>query len=388
MLVKVNKKEIVKGLGRVAGIVAKANAENLSNVWLKTEGSKFYIMGTDSNQEFLGKYPADVQSEGFVGCNAKKLYSLVSKLGNDAISFEADEKKNIVMIKQGRRRYKLAIQNKEYFPGIESINEDEKVECDAKQLRDSISKVSFAISPDANVGGMNCLKITAIEGGHVELLGFNGNILSVQNVENPALAEALPEGGVLIPLAYVNDVKKWMDMEEVVFQVSDGRIFFQSVDGNEALSIPRTYAEYPQYKALLEKSEERYHTTVAFERKDMLEVLDRLSLFNSEQNKGVKFVFNADDVAMESLANDGGEAKESVKTKYKGQVEKIVLNSLGFIEILRSFVSEEVTLHLSGENGLLYLSGEEDGQYMVLTMPAMIQEESYYEDEEAYDQAA
>jgi DNA polymerase-3 subunit beta len=88
-------------------------------------------------------------------------------------------------------------------------------------------------------------------------------------------------------------------------------------------------------------------------------------------------------VVLYSQGQDVGTAQEPLPAAYQGDLQRIAFPTKNLMEILSHYQSEEVTLTLTGAEAPCGVSGEKDQNYSVIIMPMMIQEETYYAEENA-----
>jgi DNA polymerase-3 subunit beta len=123
-------------------------------------------------------------------------------------------------------------------------------------------------------------------------------------------------------------------------------------------------------------------TKLYVDRKPMIDALDRLLIFNTDNNRCTYFTFNGSEVELASQGQEVGIAKEYVDAEISGDIEKIAFPTRNLIEILNHYQSEKLTFILTGTEGPCGLRGSDDPEYTVIIMPMKIVEETYYSEEE------
>jgi DNA polymerase-3 subunit beta len=82
----IQKNDIVDVLSKIQGLTGrKSNLAITENVLLKSTETGIHLTVTDLETGFEGFYPAEVESEGTVAINAKKLFEIIRDFPKDTI---------------------------------------------------------------------------------------------------------------------------------------------------------------------------------------------------------------------------------------------------------------------------------------------------------------
>ncbi|MBT8763492.1 DNA polymerase III subunit beta [Desulfohalobiaceae bacterium Ax17] len=380
MYIKFIREDVIEGLQKSSGIIpAKTGAAFLRTIWLEAKEDKLKIRATDSNIEFTGNYPAIVGEEGLVGVQGKTFADLIRKLKPGEISLRLKE--NILIVEQGKRRYRLPTSDPSWFQNFENFPNENKVLWSGDILKEIIQKISFCISDDDTMEGMTCMSFKAVSNDHIEICGLNGHQFALLKFKNEDIHRILPEDGFLISKKFLTELKKWLSEDEIEISLSNKRLFFRTQENKEIFSFPLSVYNFPDYHELLNKYEDHFNSVLEINKDDLIESLDRLMIFNSETSS-TYFKLNENELLLYVEGTDIGEAYESLPCNYKGTIKNIVLLTKDVIDILNHFDSKIVKFHFSGQTEPCKITGDEDYSYMVITMPVEIEEEVYYTEEE------
>jgi len=382
MDIRLNKEEILSGIQKAAGIIPqKTGAAYLRTIWLEAESDRLKVMSTDSKLEFSGSYPATVQTDGLIGVQGRSFFELFRKLPPGEISLVADPENETLLLKQGRRKYKLPTYDAQWFQRFSAFPEDKAVVWSGAFLKGLIERISFCIADD-DTDNMNFMKIAPRqEPGHIETCGLNGHQFAMQRFENQDIYDLLGENGILVAKPYLQELKKWLTGEELFFTVDEKRLFFTNKDKNEHFSLPIHFDVFPKYQVFLSYFEEET-SQMSVDKAELLDSLERISIFNTETQRCTYFVFDNGELVLYSQGQDVGEATESLSVEYHGQLDKIAFPTRNLIEIMTHFKSDQLRFEFTHADGPCKITGNDDGEYMVIIMPIKIQEETYYEVEE------
>lgn len=383
MKLTVNKEQIIEGLLKAAAIIpAKAGAQYLRSIWLKAEEGSLSVMSTDANIEFTGRYPAEVATPGLIGVQGRAFVDLVRQLPTGVLHLTLDEASGNLLLEQGRRTYKLPVSGAEWFQNFSAFPAENAVTWSGDFLQDILDKVGFCISDDDAMDAIACLCMKPRGNGRIDVCGLNGHQFALVSFTHDELAERLPEPGMLIQKKYLQDIKKWLGVDEIELNITDKRLYLRSLDGAETLSLPRAAHEYPDYNIFMSKlaSEDMHPMTLA--RKEAIEALGRILIFNTESDRCTYMDLSAGEALLSAQGQDVGSANESLEVSYNGDIKRIAFPTRNLLDVLGHFVSAKIDMMLTGSEGPCGIRGADDAEYTVIIMPMKVSETTYYSEED------
>ena len=383
MKLTVNKEQIIEGLLKAAAIIpAKAGAQYLRSIWLKAEEGSLSVMSTDANIEFTGRYPAEVAKSGLIGVQGRAFVDLVRQLPTGVLHLTLDEASGNLLLEQGRRTYKLPVSGAEWFQNFSAFPAENAVTWSGDFLQDVLDKVAFCISDDDAMDAIACLCMKPRGNGRIDVCGLNGHQFALVSFTDAELAERLPESGMLIQKKYLQDIKKWLGVDEIELNITDKRLYLRSLDGAETLSLPRAAHEYPDYNIFMSKlaSEDMHPMTLA--RKETIEALGRILIFNTESDRCTYMDLTAGEALLSAQGQDVGSANESLEVTYNGDIKRIAFPTRNLLDVLGHFVSAKIDMMLTGSEGPCGIRGGDDTDYTVIIMPMKVSETTYYSEED------
>lgn len=385
MLVTFFKDDILEGLHKAANIIpAKTGAAFLRTIWIKADAEGLQIMATDSNIEFRGSYQTTVKEEGLVGVQGRNFYDLVRRLPAGEASLEYDAKSKSLRVKQGSRRYNLPTNDPEWFQNFSAFPESGGTSISGDFLLELIDRVGFCISEDDTMEAVACMSIKPVNGKEaVEVSGLNGHQFAMISVTDPDFLALLPDEGILIQRKYLMEFKKWLSSDPVECLIANKRFFCRTADGKESFSLPLSFYQFPDYHSFLSRLQAPDAVTAEVDRQDVEESLERMLLFNTENNRCTYFEFKDTELVLTSQGQEVGSGSETLEASSKGEIPRIAFPTRNFIELLEHFDSEKITMTITGVEGPCGVSGEGDAGYTVIIMPMKIVDETYYSEEDA-----
>ena len=383
MKLTVNKEQIIEGLLKAAAIIpAKAGAQYLRSIWLKAEEGSLSVMSTDANIEFTGRYPAEVSKPGLIGVQARAFVDLVRQLPTGVLHLTLDEASGNLLIEQGRRTYKLPVSGAEWFQNFSAFPAENAVTWSGDFLQDILDKVAFCISDDDAMDAIACLCMKPRGNGRIDVCGLNGHQFALVSFTHDELAERLPESGMLIQKKYLQDIKKWLGVDEIELNITDKRLYLRSLDGAETLSLPRAAHEYPDYNIFMSKLASEDMNPMTLARKETIEALGRILIFNTESDRCTYMDLTAGEALLSAQGQDVGSANESLEVTYNGDIKRIAFPTRNLLDVLGHFVSAKIDMMLTGSEGPCGIRGGDDTDYTVIIMPMKVSETTYYSEED------
>lgn len=383
MKLKVHKEHIIEGLQKAAAVIpAKAGAAYLRSVWLKAEANGLSIMSTDANIEFTGQYPAEVSTPGLIGVQGRAFVDLVRQLPAGVISLTLDEASGNLLLEQGRRTYKLPVSGAEWFQNFSDFPTEEAVTWSGDFLQDILDKVTFCISDDDAMDAIACLCMKPGVNGRIDVCGLNGHQFALVSFTHDELSARLPSQGILIQKKYLQDIKKWLGIDEIELNITDKRLYLRSLNGTETLSLPRATHEYPDYNIFMSKLIHEDMSPMNLERKEAMDALSRILIFNTDSDRCTYMDLTASEARLSAQGQDTGSASESLEVSYAGTISRIAFPTRNLLDVFGHFVSAKVDMLLTGTEGPCGIRGVEDPEYTVIIMPMKVSETAYYSEED------
>lgn len=397
MQLTVFRNDIIDGLQKSSGIIpAKTGAAFLRTIWLEATAGALRILSTDSSLEFTGQYAAKVAREGLCGVQGKSFFELVRKLPPGEISLTLDEASGNLLIKQGSRRYKLPVSDRNWFQPFSTFPEEGGVTWSGDFLQEIIERVAYCISDEDTMEAMACMYFRPVPNdAKIEVCGLNGHQFSLVGFANDDLSAMLPPEGILIQKKYVTELKRWLASEEIELAMGSKRLFFRTQKSDEAapeamaaarietFSLPLSFYQYPDYNAFVSKLSTDGVSTLTIDRLECIDALERVAIFNTDNNRCAYFLFDGPtELSLKSQGQEAGEASETLECAFSGSLDKVAFPTKDLTDILGHFDSPRVTMTLTGAEGPCGIVGENDAESLVIIMPMKIVEETYYSEED------
>ena len=140
MRVTVRKSDILPVLSRIQGITGrKTNLAITTNVLFRTTDAGIRLTATDLETGFEGNYPANVESQGTVAINSRKLFEIFKDFPSEEILVQEKEN-HWIEIGNKNVEYHIVGLNSEDFPEIPKIENVDFFEIESTVLSEMIAK--------------------------------------------------------------------------------------------------------------------------------------------------------------------------------------------------------------------------------------------------------
>src|SRR3989337_1457585 len=146
MKLQIEKGVLLLGLQRVQGIMDKRSTiPILSNILLEGRASTSDSQHSTLDIGMRGSYPAQIHGDGAIAVSGRKLYDIVRELPDGNIDISVEDGK-LLEIRSGKSFFKIAGFNKEDFPSLPEVTEDQMLEIESRTFGDMIKKTMFAVA--------------------------------------------------------------------------------------------------------------------------------------------------------------------------------------------------------------------------------------------------
>lgn len=366
------KSKILDVLAKIQGIAGKKTSNAIiSCVLIKAfeDGLKIYV--TDYETGFIGFYPAEVESEGAIAVNARKLYEIVRDFPTEDIL--VNEVDNFwIEIGNYNVQFHLVGLNPASFPEVPEIENIPFIEVEARSFKKMVDKTAMMTASvedkRAHVHGV-CIETFQKEGENwVRAISTDGNRLA--RVDYPCINES----ALILDKTFLVQKKGFNELSKII--IPQGRLSIGTMDNKlfikqqqETISIQLLNGAFPDVSEILSIKGAKQ---IVLNKQFFMMMLKRMSIFSTEDYKGVIFNFNDDKMIVSSTNPELGESKEEMFVVYPDDPIEVAFNPRYFIESLSVIEEEQVLLNIIDDKNPCLIEGEKDKNYLCVIMPMRI----------------
>lgn len=369
----IKRNDVLNTLVRVQGLAGrKTSLAITTNILIEATGSNIIIRATDLETGYEGKFPAEVETEGIIAINARKLFEIVRDFPSENINVNEIEN-HWIEIGQQNVEYHLVGLNYEDFPKIPLFETVEFITIDSAALAAMIEKTVYIVgaSDDKRAHIIGIFLETLQQDGlkKVRMVSTDGSRMAKidRAYENEFMLPA--DEPILIPKKGLYEVAKFLDVDGTVrFGVKDNNLIIKKK--NEILIIRLLEGEFPEYNNIIDKNEDSI--SVKFNRQLFLMMLKRMSILSTEDYRSVIFKFKENRLVITSTNPDIGESKEEMNIDFNHEPIEAAFNPRFFIEALNVIEQDNVMLDIVNDEKPCILAGEDEHNFLTVIMPMRV----------------
>lgn len=365
----IQKNIIQNVLSKIQGLTShKSSLAITENVLIKVVDSKVCVIATDLETGFEGLYEAEIETEGIVTTNAKKLYEIVKDFPEKEILInEVDNK--WLEIGNNKVLYRIAGMNPDEFPDIPKFEDIFFYPIEENILKKMIEQmVVISVLSDEKRAHMIGIYFEILENKILRMVSTDGSRLSKvdyffeKDIDIPIIKK------IIIPKKGINEVIKFLGSNgKVKIGFIENHCIFKK--DQEIITIRLLEGIFPEYKDIINEVEAK---KIEFDKFLFNMMLKRMSILLSEEYKSVIFAFGNNRLLITSANPEFGESKEEMDINFPYEQIEIAFNPKFFIDTFNVIDDEKIILNIVDEEHPCLIRGKNDKQFLSVIMPMRI----------------
>ncbi len=338
----------------------------LKGILIRVEDGRATLTSSDLNMSIETSFDVQNYTPGSTVVSAKYLGEIVRKLPNSLITLSTEEEPGKLTINCLGSNFGIVTLNADEFPLIGGIESKDFFELNRKDFKDLLNKCVFSASIDEKKGILTgCL--LNIEKNQIEAVALDGFRMAIVRKQSGSLKEKK----VIIPASILSEIYKILNEEEGSDQIS---VVFEDKKAEFLTEDTRVNArllegEFINYNGILPAE---WNTRVTVNREDMLNSIERASLFAREgKNNLIKIKVNKDNLDINSRSEEGN-VNETVGADVSGNELLIGFNSKYLLDILKVITDEEVVFEMGSSVSSCLIKPVEGNEFTYLVLPVRI----------------
>ncbi len=371
------KEHLISALSKALPIVDKKTIMTIiNNVLIYTKDGQLIVEATDLEISFRTIIPAQIQEEGSLTINARKLYEIIKEISEPQIILEELDNYWLKIPVGDKAEYTIAGLAPDEFPKFRDFPQKNLLSIPGKVLKDLIDKTIFSVSYDdrkyALSGILMEIQRTDDSKTLIRMVSSDGHRLNLAENTIDQSYEKDEKFSVIILRKGANELRKLADVNEEVLLTADEKfLYIQTV--SDQMIIRLIEGTFPDYNAIIPKEKNR---SLFFNRKTVLSALKRISIVIQDPSfKGIKISVSPGLMKMESLDKKIGQAEENIEISYSGEPFELAINARYLIEVLQVMKSDLVEMVFNDEDSPVIVEGEDDKGFTALIMPMSLEDE-------------
>ena len=351
---------------------AKSPIPALEGLLLTAEEEELVITGYNLKTGVRTRVPADIAEGGSIVLNARLFGDIVRKMSDSFLKLEADASLQVKLL-CGRSAFEIMGSNAEDFPELPSVEEENTFRIQENKLKAMIDQTLFAVSTNES-RPVHTGSLFEAEGKELTVVSVDGFRLALrreeleedagdQRISFVVPAPALTEVGRIAGADSEDSAAIHLGSRHILFSIGSSEVISRKLEG-EFLDYRKSISNKVKYDLL-------------FQRKDLLDAFERVSLIISEKYKSpVRCSFQQNFVALTS-ATALGRAMDECPMVGDGEELEIGFNNRFMLDALRAAPVEELKLQLSsGSTPCVMVPADGSDRFLYLVLPVRIRSEA------------
>lgn len=359
---------LLKALQLVNGVSDKKHhMPILGNVLIIAEKGKISFICSDQDLELItSSSQGVVEEEGAITVSCRKLLDICRSISDQSlINLTTEEAR--VLIRANRSRFTLLSLAAADFPVAQISSQGKKYQVLQKTLHEMIENTHFAMAQQDVRYYLNGMLFVFNPGLQVVVATDGHRLTKTKNLENQNV-EA--EQQVIVPRKTINELLKLINTDPIAIDIQIEENHIQFVHPQFTLTSKLIEGRFPDYHKVIPLNTEHH----ALINKDQLkQSLMRVAILSNEKNKGIRFLFNNNSLAIEANNPEQEEASEELEIDYKGPSLEVAFNAHYILDVLNVLPSDTVSFAFSDPKNSVLLSAQDDtreslSQYVVMPL--------------------
>ena len=334
----------------------------LSGLRLTVSRDGVEVVGSDLELTIRVRATAQVDTDGVAVLPARLFADLLHKLEPGSVSLEV--KDDDAIIECGRFRTTLRTLPAADFPRI-AEHDEAGVRVAAPELAEALRQVVPAASKD-DARPILTGVLMAAHGGGLRLVATDSYRLAVRDLQG---ASILPEGQkVLVSAKGLGEVQRLIGDNEIDVLLGERDVTFRI--GSAQVTTRLIEGDFPNYEQLIPSG---YPNTLTVARDALAAAVNRVRLVGQGRDTApIRLAMNADELELSAVAQDVGEAHETVEASFSGSEMTVAFNSAFLLDGIEAAGSAEVRVQTIDPLKPAVLRGHESDEFLYLLMPVRI----------------
>lgn len=374
----IGKEDLLNGIRIVERATSqKAVQPVLYNILIETlENNKIRLSATDLVLTVITQLDAQVQEQGKITLPAKKLNEIVSKLGNDLVTFETErvfegesENTNVSITCQKSKFDIIGISANEFPSDVFNYRFDD-TKCFDVELKPFLKGIHQAGFAAASYEVSNLLSgiVCDFNNGILEIASTDGNRLA--RVREKVTSDITEQTQLIIPSKTLNELLKmssFIDEDSIKICKDKSTIIFKS---EKITTISRLLeGQFPRYNQLI-PSESPKQAIVNVSQ--LISALERVSVMVNDKTSIVKMLFSENELTLSADTPDAGKSEDTIDIEYTDDDLLIAFNYRFVLDALRIIESDNVIIGLNAPLSATVLKPQSENDFICLIMPVQI----------------
>lgn len=335
----------------------------LTNFLIRAQDGKLIIQGTDLEIFTTYWINADIEEEGIICVNAKKLTDISKVLPEEKVNIKTEN--NNLKITSGKTKYSLTTADYNDFPEFQTIDNDEYITVNAETIIKGIEKTIHATSKQEHIilNGINI----KIQNNKIEFAATDGHRLAIykEEIENNNENSI----NITIPAKAISEIKKLISKEDEYINIATDQHLISVSGENWKMTARLLEGKFPEYHQVIPNS---FLTSIQISKNEITQAIRRVIIANEEESfKSVKIKTKENKIIITSAEpNQEIQATDEIETiQIYGEEQEIAFNGTYLLDAINQIENQDITIQLINKDYPAVIKSENDENYLAIVMP-------------------
>ena len=365
----INRDLLLQNLTDVSrALSAKVQMPGLAGIKFKVTCDAVYLTASNNEISIQAKISDNNQikvlEEGEFVVQGKYLLEIIRKANSKDVDFITYEE-NAIKILADKSNFTLNCLQNDSFPSISFSDSALNFNIDALNLKQLIRKTTFAISLSESRPILTGVSIVSNSNG-IEVVATDSYRLAKKSITHVNY----PDINVVIPGRNLDELFKILEdsSENVEVHCTSTKALFKYK--NLLFQTRLINGVYPNVDVLIPN---KFITNITFDKEQLISAIERVAIFvTSELSNIIKLTLTPEgNVELSSITNQIGDAKDEITPLDCTDTFplEIAFSAKYFLEALKAFDSQKITIHFTGEIKPFIISSDKDVNLIQLILP-------------------
>lgn len=303
----------------------------------------------------------EIAERGIIAIDAKMFFDIVRKLPDNEVIIDTNDNLQ-TMITCEKAKFNISGKSGDEFSFLPYIERNHFITVSQFTLREVIRQTIFSTAEHEG-NKMMSGELFEINDNKLRVVSLDGHRISIRKIE---LKTSYPGRKVVVPGKTLVEISKILtgDTEsEVNIYFTDNHIVFEF---DQTVVVSRLIeGEYFKVDQMLSND---YETKVHINKKELLNCIDRSTLFIRDEDKKPIIITIKDGVMELKILSQLGSMNEEIDIDKEGKDIMIGFNPKFLIDALRVIDEEEICIYLMNAKAPCFIKDENDS-YIYLILP-------------------
>ena len=302
-----------------------------------------------------------VSERGVIAIDAKMFYEIIRKLPDNEVIITADENYNVTIVCE-KAKFSIGGKSGDDFSNLPYIEREDCITISQFTLKEIVRQTIFSIAPNDNNKLMTG-ELIDINGDTLKIVALDGHRIAIRKIQ---LKESYSNKKVVVPGKTLSEISKILSGEvddlvnifftknHIVFEFDNTVVVSRLIEG--------------QYFRVEQMLSSDYETKVKVNKKELLDCIDRATLFVKEGDKKPIIINILDGYMNLNIDSQMGSMNEDVAIDKEGKDILIGFNPKFLIDALKVIDDEEIYMYLMNPKAPCFIRDEKES-YTYLILP-------------------